>query len=71
MPDYTVRVSLERPAIVVGVRSHAYTVEVPELHTYTVETGLDGGGPAPAPPHLLLEDGFDLLLEDGSLLLLE
>lgn len=38
--------------------------------TIVVETGY-GGAPSPILPHVLLEDGFDLLLEDGSLMLLE
>lgn len=50
MPDYTVRVALERPAIVVGVRSHAYAVTVPQLHTYTVETGLEAAPPVLVAP---------------------
>lgn len=50
MPDYTVRVQLVRPAIVAGQRAQTWPVRVVDPHTYTVETGIVGGGPAPTPP---------------------
>lgn len=50
MPDYTVTVDLVRPPIVARRRAQAWTVQVVDPHTYTVETGLVGEVPAPIAP---------------------
>lgn len=73
MPTYTVETHLTARAVVreIEVSHPIYTVECALTRpAYVVETGLDLAPPTD-PPHLLLEDGFDLLLEDGGLLLLE
>ena len=46
-------------------------VFAPVLSGLQLDTSVSGGGPAPAAPAVLLEDGSYLLLEDGGFMLLE